>query len=157
VDAHPLLARIAAALAAARLEAIVIGNAGAALQGAPVTTLDVDFMFRRTPATLRKLKKVATALGATVFQPYYPTSSMLRLMNEDANIQLDFLAVVHGVRSFESLRSRAHTFEIEGHTLLVADLADILKSKRAAARSRDIAVLPVLEKTLHERAKKGKR
>jgi hypothetical protein len=37
MDASPLLARIAELLARHRLEAILIGNAAAALQGAPVT------------------------------------------------------------------------------------------------------------------------
>jgi hypothetical protein len=45
-----------AALSAVRLEAILIGNAAAAIQGAPVTTVDFDFMFRATPANLAKLK-----------------------------------------------------------------------------------------------------
>ena len=36
------------ALAEARLEAVLIGNAAAALRGAPVTTLDFDFCFRAT-------------------------------------------------------------------------------------------------------------
>ena len=64
------------------LEAIMVGNAAAALQGAPVTTVDID-----------------------------------------------------------------------------ADLADIIKRKRAAGRPSDRAVLPVLQQTLHEKEKdikKGK-
>ena len=40
------------------LEAVLVGNAAAALQGAPVTTLDFDFMFRKTAANLSKLKKL---------------------------------------------------------------------------------------------------
>ena len=46
MNAEPLLSQVAAALATVRLEAIRIGNAAAALQGAPVTTVDFDFMFR---------------------------------------------------------------------------------------------------------------
>lgn len=49
VNAAPLLTTVAANLEAVRLEAILIGNAAAALHGAPVTTLDFDFMFRATP------------------------------------------------------------------------------------------------------------
>ena len=43
MDAAPALEEIAQALTEAKLEAILIGNAGAALQGAPVTTVDFDF------------------------------------------------------------------------------------------------------------------
>jgi hypothetical protein len=41
--------------------------------------------------------------------------------------------------------------EIAGHTLLVANLKDIIASKRAAGRPRDKAVLEILEKTLREK------
>jgi len=58
-----------------RLEAILIGNTAAALQGAPVTTIDVDFLFRRTPASLKKLKARAQSL-----KPYYPASALLRVI-----------------------------------------------------------------------------
>jgi hypothetical protein len=44
---------------------VLIGNAAAALQGAPVTA-DFDFMFRRTAVNLQKLKALASRLGATV-------------------------------------------------------------------------------------------
>jgi hypothetical protein len=49
VDAEPLLSEVARQLEASHLDAVLIGNAAAALQGAPVTTVDVDFMFRKTP------------------------------------------------------------------------------------------------------------
>jgi hypothetical protein len=42
-----------------KLEAVMIGNAASALQGAPVTTLDIDFMFRETPKNMEKLKSFA--------------------------------------------------------------------------------------------------
>ncbi len=153
MDARPILSVLARALAASRLEAILIGNAAAALQGAPVTTVDVDFLFRKTPRNLAKLKSVAKALGAVVMRPFYPVSGMYRLVRDDDGLQVDFMTTIHGVRSFESLRSRASRLEFDGHGLLVADLADVVRSKRAAGRPRDRAVLEVLEKTLHARKK----
>jgi hypothetical protein len=57
------------------------------------------------------------------------------------------------VKSFNSLRSRADRIEIGAHRLWVADLADIIASKRAAGRPRDKAVLGVLEATLREQTK----
>lgn len=158
VDARPVLERIASALAQAGLEAVLVGNAGAALHGAPVTTLDFDFMFRETPLNLTKLKRFAKLLGAVVFRPYYPVSKLYRVVNDDTGLQIDFMPVLHGVRSFASLRSRAERLKLGSTELQVAALEDIIKSKAAAARPRDLAVLPVLETTLREKSRpKSKR
>jgi len=148
-----LLSSVVAALAAVKLEAILIGNAAAALHGAPVTTVDFDFMFRTTPANLAKMRRFAQQMDAQVFRPYYPASALYRVMNDDRGLQVDFMPVIHGVKSFNSLRSRAHKIELGGHNLWVADLADIIASKRAAGRPRDRAVLDLLERTRCEREK----
>lgn len=151
MDAEPILKEIARALEECALEAVLIGNAAAALQGAPVTTLDFDFMFRKTPANLRKLKKLADRLGGRILKPYYPASGMYRLVVEDRGLQLDFMSVLHGIRSFEALRSRADNVGFGGHAILVADLRDVIRSKRALGRPRDLAVLEILEATANEK------
>lgn len=69
VSAAPTLREVADAVDVAGLEAIMIGNAGAALLGARVTTEDFDFMIRESPVNLRKLRRVADRLGAVLFQP----------------------------------------------------------------------------------------
>lgn len=145
MNAAPLLAEIASALQHARLEAVLIGNAAAALQGAPVTTLDFDFMFRKTPRTLAKLKTVARRMRAAILRPYYPVSDLFRVVRDEDGLQLDFMATIHGLRSFAGLRDRASIVEIAGVPLRVASLPDIIKSKRAAGRPRDLAVLEILE------------
>ena len=150
MDAHPLLARIAELLHRHGLEAVLIGNAAAALQGAPVTTVDFDFLFRRTPANMRKLKSIAADLDAVIMKPHYPVSSLLRISRDADGLQLDFLGEIHGIRSFEGLRKRALQVPLGDARILVAALADIIKSKKAAGRPRDIAVLPILEKVLEE-------
>jgi predicted nucleotidyltransferase len=85
-----------------------------------------------------------------VLRPYYPASDLYRIVRDDDGLQVDFMATIHGVRSFEGLRARAEEVEIEGVTVLVASLSDIIRSKRAARRPRDMAVLDILEKTLEE-------
>ena len=147
MNATPLLGRILGALHEQHLEAVLIGNAAAAIHGAPVTTLGFDFMFRATPVNLRKLKAVARSLGAMILRAYYPVSKLYRVMDDATGLQADFMPAIHGVRSFEGLRSRAVEREIDGQTLLVASLDDIIASKKAAGRDRDLAVLPVLEQT----------
>lgn len=151
MNAEPLLNRLAKTFAEQRLEAIMVGNAAAALHGAPVTTLDIDFMFRKTSVNLKKLKAVASSLGAVILKPYYPVFDLFRLVNDDQGLQIDFMSRLHGIRSFEGLRSRATTMEFGEHELMVVDLADIIKSKRATGRDRDLAVLPILEITLNEK------
>lgn len=155
MNAGPLLDSIVAALAEAGLEAILIGNAAAAIHGAPVTTVDFDFMFRTTPVNLAKLKKFAAKMDAVILRPYYPISALYRVMNDDRGLQVDFMPVVHGVKSFNSLRSRASQVELGKRKVWVADLADVIASKRAAGRPRDKAVLEILEKTLHEKGKQS--
>jgi len=152
MDARPYLVRVAELLHRHKLEAILIGNAAAALQGAPVTTIDVDFLFRRTPANIRKLKAMARDLEAVVMRPYYPVSPLWRLTRDVDGLQIDFMDEIHGLRSFEGLRKRASITRLGDTELLVAALADIIKSKKAAGRPQDLAVLPLLEKVLEETA-----
>jgi predicted nucleotidyltransferase len=151
MDARPILVAVARALREQGLEAILIGNAAAALHGAPVTTVDFDFMLRKAPANIRKLEGIADALQAVLFAPHYPVSSLYRVIRDDDQLQLDFMTQIHGVRSFNSLRSRATEVEIEGEKVTLADLTDIIASKRAADRPRDRAVLHVLEKVLEQK------
>jgi predicted nucleotidyltransferase len=154
MNAEPLLNKVAKVFAEHRLEAVMIGNAAAALHGAPVTTLDIDFMFRKTPLNLKKLKAVAQSFRAVILKPYYPVSDLFRVINDEQGLQLDFMSRLHGIRSFEGLRSRSTTVEFGEHKLKVASLADIIKSKRATGRDRDLAVLEILERTLNEQERR---
>jgi hypothetical protein len=153
VDAEPLLRKIAKTLFECKLETVLIGNAAAALQGAPVTTLDLDFMFRKTPANLKKLRGLADKLGGQILRPYYPASGLYRLVNDDQGYQLDFMSVLHGVKSFAGLRSRATQVHFGSYVLWVANLEDIIRSKRALGRPKDLAVLAILEQTRDEKRK----
>jgi hypothetical protein len=156
MNAQPLFDSIVNALAIVRLDAILIGNAAAAIQGSPVTTVDFDFMFRATPANLAKLKKFAARVDAMILRPYYPVSALYRVVNDDSGMQVDFMPVVHGVKSFNSLRSRALKMKFGVSEVWIASLADIIASKRAAGRPRDRAVLDILEKTLREKEASAK-
>jgi predicted nucleotidyltransferase len=134
----------------------MVGNAAAALHGAPVTTLDIDFMFRKTPTNMRKLKDFANELDAQILKPYYPVSSLYRVVNEDTGMQIDFMSILHGIGSFENLRSDAEEVEFDGKVLKIASLVKIIHSKKKLGRPRDLAVIEILEKTLNEKKKRQK-
>lgn len=156
MNATPLLFLISQALQKSKLEAIMIGNAAAALLGAPVTTLDFDFMFRDTAQNRGKLKKFSKELGAVILRPYYPVSALFRVINDEIGLQVDFMPKIHGVKSFASLRSRAKELRFENFDIMVADLGDIINSKKVAGRSKDKAVIEVLTRTYERQEKKKK-
>jgi hypothetical protein len=110
-------------------------------------------MFRKTPLNLKKLKAFAQSFGEAIFKSYYRVSDLFRVVNDEQGLQLDFMSRLHGIRSFEGLRSRSTTVEFGEHELKIASLSDIIKSKRATGRDRDLAVLDILERTLNEQEK----
>jgi predicted nucleotidyltransferase len=150
MDARPFLEALARLLDETGLEAILIGNAAAALHGAPVTTVDIDLMFRKTPRNIEKLKVVAKALDAVILRPYYPVSGLFRLSRDRDGLQIDFMTQIDGVKSFDSLRAQSHRVDLGGHEIRVADLSAVIASKAAAARPQDRAVLDILKQALDE-------
>jgi len=139
-DAPPELVLLAKALNENRLEAILIGNMAAALHGVPVSTIDIDVCFRKTPANMRKLKQMATALEAMILRSYFPVAALFRLQRDRDGLQIDFMGQIGGAKSYEIVRGRAASYEIDGQKLLAASLDDIIRSKRAAGRGKDLAV-----------------
>ena len=99
MDAQPELALVAKALNEHALEAILIGNMAAALHGAPVSTIDIDLFFRKTPRNMQKLKRVAEVPGAVILRPYYPVSALFRLQRQSDGLQIDFAGHIDGVRA----------------------------------------------------------
>jgi hypothetical protein len=64
------------------------------------------------------------------------------------------MPVIHGVKSFESLRLRAEERKVGSLSLLIASLDDIIDSKRAANRPKDQMALPYLESLRDELRKR---
>ncbi|MGQ0643670.1 MAG: nucleotidyltransferase [Gemmatimonadaceae bacterium] len=151
MNAEPLLARVAQLLSRHKLDAVLIGNAAGALQGSPLTTVDLDFMFCETARNLQKLRRLADDLDAVIMRPFYPASGLYRVVRDRDGMQLDFMTKIDGIRSFESLRRRAAVMQIKAHDMRVASLEGIIRSKAAANRPEDRAVLPVLRRTLREK------
>lgn len=93
---------------------------------------------------------------AVILRPYYPASSLFQLQRERDGLQIDFMGKIDGVKSYESLRGRAGQFEIGGQKLLAAGLDDIVSSKRAAGRPKDLAVIAIPKKHAMRKQKPAK-
>jgi hypothetical protein len=70
MDAAPILPRIAELLNHLHVDAILVGNAAAALQGSPVATLSIQFEVRSSTRPVRRLAAIANELGATLERPF---------------------------------------------------------------------------------------
>jgi hypothetical protein len=92
VNAQPLLNLVAMSLAKHGLEATMVRGALAARHKGQATPLDVDFIFRKTPTNLRRLRAAARELGAMVFKQYYPRANCFALMNDEAGWRVTLLA-----------------------------------------------------------------
>jgi hypothetical protein len=141
------LAALWKALKEVRLEAILVGSAGAAIQGAPVTTQDFDILIRDTPRNREKLNALASHIGAARPRKLSPLASAVTLVGADVPVDVLFDELVGAIK-FEAVRSRAVTIRLGRVGVVTASLADIIASKRAAGRPKDKAQLPVLETAL---------
>lgn len=151
-----IIEQIGLALVKVKLEAIVVGNTASALHGAPVTTEDVDIVVRDTPLNREKLQRLAEELGGSNPTEISEMTTARRVMLPESYLDVLFGRIGGGIR-FESLRAHASQMKIGSATLTVASLADVIKSKRAAGRKKDLAVLPILEDTLAiQKLKKGR-
>lgn len=137
---------VMSALHEVKLEAIVVGNGAAILQGVPVTTQDLDLLVRDTPLNLKKIARVGRLLGATP-RLISDLSVALRIDAPTGTVDILFDGIAGGL-TFQRLRSRAARIEIREHHANVALLEDVIASKRAANRPKDRAVLPMLENAL---------
>jgi hypothetical protein len=140
------LDRLAEALATVDLEAIVIGNSASILHGAPVLTLDVDLLVRDTRANRRKLDQLSDELGG-VQTDVGDLTTAIRIHLPDVSVDVLFDSMGGGL-TFNSVRSRASRIRVDEHSLTVASLEDVIASKEAVGRAKDLASLPILRDTL---------
>jgi hypothetical protein len=140
---------ILAALGDCGLEAIVVGSVAALLQGAPIATEDMDVLVRDTPGNREKLRRFEVLLGRRAVQ-LSPLSSTLRIPTPRAHVDVLFDALPGGLR-FESLRSRCLEVPLGKQVAHVAALEDVIASKVATGRPKDLAQLPILRDTLRVR------
>jgi len=151
------LVALAKALRAVGLEAIVIGNAASMLNGAPVTTQDIDLLVRDTRPNRRKLALFARRIGGSSPMPVSELSAVETIEGGLAvPVEIHFDRISGGL-TFASIRSRAQLVAVGREKLAVASLADVIRSKEAANRPKDRAVLPILRDTLAVRKKLGAR
>jgi hypothetical protein len=151
------------ALAHQQVEFIVVGMAAGVLQGVPLTTLDIDIVHRRSPENVARLLIVLTELKATYRDDprnLSPSASHLlgpgHQLLTTTNGDLDCLGSVDGDKVYEDLLEFSRELLVGQQAVVrVLELPMLLEVKRRAGRPKDLAVIPFLEATIAEIAKRG--
>ena len=147
------LVALAKALRLAKLDAIVIGNSASMLNGAPVTTQDIDLLVRDTRTNRRKLARFADEIGGSAPVPVSELSRVEWIEGRLAvPVEVHYDRISGGL-TFSSVRSRSRIVPVGDEKLRVASLAEVIRSKQAAGRPKDRGVLPILRDTLAVKSK----
>jgi hypothetical protein len=142
------------ALAAAAVDFVVIGGVAVVVQASPRFTRDLDISYATDTANLRRLGALLMSLDAKLRGvdedlPFVPDARTLRgtrtltLSTRDGN--LDLLVDPPGSPGYAALRRRADVIELDGQSVRIASLEDLIGMKRAAGRPQDQIDLESLE------------
>ena len=139
----------------------MIGGLAAAIHGSDLVTTDVDITPSLGHDNVTRLSDALVELRARIRSADEPEGlpfahdgeSLARagtwnLVTDAGDLDISF--VPSGTRGFPDLRRNAVAIELLGSTISVASLPDIIRSKQAAGRPKDIAALPILRRLLDE-------
>ena len=147
--------RLLAALSRHKVNFILIGALAARLHGFPRLTADADITPAGDKPNLERLAAALNELDARVYTDSVPeglafdcssaTLARARMWNLVTNAgRLDLAFEPAGVEGYDELKKDAERFEAFGVRFLVASLNDIIRSKEAAGRPKDLDDVAVL-------------
>lgn len=141
-------------LAEGQVDFVVIGGVAVIMQGASRFTKDLDICYSTETQNLDRLGVVLTSLNAHLRGieediPFIPNGRILRhtqiltLTTPDGN--LDLLVKPDGSPSYSKLKARANQVNLDGLSVRIASVEDMIAMKRASARAQDLVDLESLE------------
>jgi hypothetical protein len=143
---------------------VVIGAYAAIAQQAPIpATRDIDFTPDTSPENLERLSAALKELGARIRStgvegalPFdhdgrsLGASSAWNLICPEGEFDISFRPSGFG-DGFEALEPNAHRMRVDTVEVVVADIEDVIRSKEAAGRPKDLRVLPALHRFVRGR------
>lgn len=136
---------------------VVVGGFAAAVRGSPLPTADIDIVPQRGEENLVRLARALARLEAKLRTDGGPVETqldagflaamplMLNLTTRHGDLDLTFRPAgpLEGHADWE--RGASDVEIAEGLRVRIAALDDVIASKRAAGRAKDLAALPYLE------------
>jgi hypothetical protein len=143
---------------------VLIGGLAAVIRGSPVITGDIDLCYARDDENLERLAEAlreleATLRGAPPDVPFLLDARTLR--NGDRFTfatrtgPLDCLGTPAGTAGFKDVGAEATDEDLDGLTVRVASLDDLIRMKRAAGRPKDRIALEWLGNLREELERNG--
>jgi hypothetical protein len=143
-----------------QVDFLIVGGVAAVLQGAPVNTFDLDVVHCTDAANV---ERILAALGE--LDAVYRAQPELRLRPNASHLSspghqllitrlgpLDMLGSIGNRRTWRELLPHCTELKVgPGVAVKVLDLEMQIAIKEEVGGEKDLAVLPVLRRTLHER------
>jgi len=141
-------------LVRAEVDFVVIGGVAVVIQASPRFTRDLDISYATDTANLERLGTLLVALNARLRSveddlPFAPDARTLRqarmltLTTRDGD--LDLLVDPPGSPGYPALRRHADIVDLDGDSVRIASLEDLIEMKRAAGRPQDEIDIESLE------------
>lgn len=131
------------ALRARGVRFLLVGLGAAVIEGAPVSTQDLDLWLERADDEAVRLAAADAGgfwlPGFGMQPPGFGGSGLERI---------DVVLTAHGLEMFDAEYARGLDRTVDGVPVRVLPLERVIASKRATNRPKDVAALPALEATL---------
>jgi hypothetical protein len=152
------LSAILEGLLEAEIQFILVGGLAAVVQGAPVTTMDVDIVHNRSSENISKLIAFLKSIDAIYRRPDGKVigpnegdiSGKGRFLFTTRLGPLDVLAFIEQGRAYEDLLEHTVEIEFRGHIIWVLNLKALVELKKTSRDPKDKQRLIVLEETLRQ-------
>jgi hypothetical protein len=149
--------KLLAVLAQHGVDSIIVGGTAAVLNGAPISTFDLDVVYARTEENVGRLLAALEELQA-IFRddPRRIAPHRSHLLSSGHKLlatkygPLDLLGSVEENTSYQDLLPDVVWYDVAGVVVRVVSLERLIAIKEKLTREKDRAVMPVLRATLEE-------
>lgn len=132
---------------------VVIGGIAAAAHGSPTSTVDLDIVYERSQGNLLRLAAALKDLkarlrGVPADLPFLLEAEALKAGDTFTLTtslgDLDLLGTPAGTGGYADLVNKAVEIDIDGMSVWIASIDDLIRMKEAANRPKDRAELEIL-------------
>ena len=130
------------------IDYMLVGAYALAAQGYPRCTLDIDIWVNPTPINSSKVYKALAQFGAPLHDIDTNTfkNKGIAFQIGVAPCRINVITEITGDIEFEDAKTRSVQVDMEGITLNILSIEDLIKNKESTGRPKDIADVRNLKK-----------